>query len=69
MSDLYEFTGEGNCNRCDESILWFRTPAGKNMPVNDGGTDIPMLDRGDTLTREEGRTKLLPNVHPRDCCE
>lgn len=37
----YIWTGDGECKGCGDPIMWFRTPNGKNMPVNQmsRGTD------------------------------
>ena len=70
MSDLYVFTGHGTCRSCDAPILWFRTPAGKNMPVDDRKEVLPgrpPLVRGDTVTREDGKEGLLPFAHWGTC--
>jgi hypothetical protein len=29
------YSGDGRCRSCDAAILWFKTPNGKNLPVND----------------------------------
>lgn len=30
----YTFTGEGRCKGCGEEIEWWKTPSGKNLPLN-----------------------------------
>lgn len=69
MTDLYVFTGSGNCRSCDASILWFRTPRGKSMPVDDRREVSPgrLLEQGDSLTTEEARERLLPFAHWSSC--
>ena len=32
----YEFTGSGKCRECCAELNWYRTPAGKNIPMNAG---------------------------------
>lgn len=65
----YEYSGDGTCRSCKEAILWFRTPVGKSLPVNDGGEGLPMLTRGDTFTVEQAKKFILPNTHFATCPE
>ncbi len=69
MSDLYVFTGSGNCRSCDAPLLWFRTPRGKNLPVDDRREVSPgrLLEEGQTMTAEEARERLLPFTHWSTC--
>lgn len=32
----YEFTGSGKCRDCGAELDWYRTPAGKSIPMNAG---------------------------------
>jgi len=32
----YEFEGTGKCRACGEELAWYRTPAGKRMPLEEG---------------------------------
>lgn len=32
----YEFTGSGRCRDCKAELDWYRTPQGKNIPMNAG---------------------------------
>ena len=70
MSDLYVYTGDGSCRSCDAPLLWFRTPAGKNMPIDDSDALnlLPgTLTVGETFTRAEGKEMLLPYAHWASC--
>lgn len=66
MSDLYVYEGQANCKSCEDSIHWFRTPAGKNLPVNDA-PELPPLQVGMTFTRAEGKDQILPFNHFATC--
>ena len=32
----YEYEGTGKCRDCAVEIAWYRTPAGKRMPLEEG---------------------------------
>lgn len=32
----YEFENAGRCRACQAEIAWYRTPAGKRMPLDEG---------------------------------
>jgi len=32
----YVFEGSGRCRACNQEIAWYRTPAGKRMPLDEG---------------------------------
>lgn len=32
----YEYEGSGKCRACGQEIAWYRTPAGKRMPLEEG---------------------------------
>ena len=67
MSDLsYVYSGAGTCRACDAPIQWWRTPAGKNMPVDDDGS-CPR--EGELVSREDAKTRLLPRAHWSTCPE
>jgi hypothetical protein len=68
MSRLYVFTGEGNCRSCHAPILWFRTPNGKSIPIDQGRDAVVQAYRqGDTVSVEVARLKLLPFCHFETC--
>uniref|UniRef100_A0A6M3IKU4 Uncharacterized protein n=1 Tax=viral metagenome TaxID=1070528 RepID=A0A6M3IKU4_9ZZZZ len=68
--DHYTYTGDSNCRSCGTAILWFKTPAGKNLPVDDCRAAFPrLLERGDHVSIEEARDHLLKNSHFETCPE
>ena len=66
-TDCYTFTGDGSCRSCDAPLLWFRTPRGKAMPIDDGKGDMPAVSVGDEFTEEQAKTWILPFCHFSTC--
>lgn len=64
----YTYTGDGNCRSCGRGILWFTTPAGKKMPVDDNREATPRsLSRGDRIPQDEARDTILKACHFETC--
>ena len=65
----YVFEGYGTCRACGAALLWWRTPRGKRLPVDDVREVLPqgpLLEVGDCWSREEA-TVLLRHTHFASC--
>ena len=62
----------GQCRACGQRILWIRTRAGKNMPVNPaivdyrktaGGQERIVTEDGEVISAERCRPEDRPDGH------
>lgn len=66
----YEFLGEGTCRACEKSILWWLTPRGKRMPVDDCPEVLPegpLLTKGERWDDPADIRRLLKKAHWATC--
>lgn len=70
---VYTYTGDGACRTCGAPLLWFETPSGKRLPVDDcravrnPGRPDGLWHLGDTLDRERACGSLLVHNHFSTC--